>query len=79
MVIDPTVTVAAYFSGSYQDVAYGIGHDSHGLVYIGSTTQSIDIPLGGGSLQTAEGGDQRSLWRIVETQGCRKALRVSSM
>jgi hypothetical protein len=56
LVIDPTVTVAHYFGGSYQDIAYGIGHDAKGRIYVGGTTESKDLPLVGSSLQTTEGG-----------------------
>lgn len=56
LVIDPVVTVAQYFSGSYQDIVYGIGHDSHGLVYVGGSTNSSDIPLVGTPLQNTNGG-----------------------
>ena len=40
LVIDPVITVAQYFGGSYSDIAYTIGHDSNGLVYIGGNTFS---------------------------------------
>lgn len=56
LVIDPTIIVSQYFSGSYQDIAYTIGHDSNGLIYIGGNTESTDIPLAGSSYQTANGG-----------------------
>jgi hypothetical protein len=55
LVIDPVV-VAQYFSGSYEDVAYAIGHDAKGLVYVAGSTSSFDIPLAGSSLQSTEGG-----------------------
>jgi hypothetical protein len=56
LVIDPVLIVAQYFAGSSANIAYGIGHDSKGLVYIAGTTQSTDLPLVGSSLQTTEGG-----------------------
>jgi hypothetical protein len=56
LVIDPVLTVAQYFAGSYADIAYGIGHDAKGLIYIGGTTESTDLRLAGSSLQTTEGG-----------------------
>ncbi len=56
LVIDPTLKVAQYVAGSYQDVAYGIGHDSKGLVYLGGVTQSTDIPLAGNPVQNTPGG-----------------------
>ncbi len=56
LVIDPVLTVAQYFAGSYADIAYGVGHDAKGLLYIGGTTESTDLLLAGSSLQTTEGG-----------------------
>ncbi len=56
LVIDPVLIVAQYFAGSSANIAYGIGHDSKGLVYIAGTTESTDLPLVGSSLQTKEGG-----------------------
>ncbi len=56
LVIDPVLVVAQYFAGSYADIAYGMGHDAKGRVYIAGTTQSTDLPLVGSSLQTTEGG-----------------------
>lgn len=56
LVIDPVLVAAQYFAGSYQNIAYGIGHDANGLVYIGGTTESTDLPLVGSSYQTTEGG-----------------------
>jgi hypothetical protein len=65
LVIDPVLVVAQYFAGSYQTIAYGIGHDAKGLVYIGGTTESIDLPLVGSSLQTTEGGGQDLFLAVV--------------
>ena len=56
LVIDPVLIVAHYIAGSSANIAYGIGHDSKGLVYIGGTTESTDLPLVGSSLQKTEGG-----------------------
>jgi len=56
LVIDPVLKAAQYIAGSYADIAYGIGHDAKGLVYIGGTTESTDLGLVGSSLQTTEGG-----------------------
>jgi hypothetical protein len=56
LVIDPTLKVAQYIAGSYQDIAYGIGHDAKGLLYIGGTTESTDLTLAGSPLQSTAGG-----------------------
>jgi Beta-propeller repeat len=65
LVIDPVLVVAQYFAGSYENVAYGIGHDGNGKVYIGGTTQSTDLPLVGTPYQSTEGGDQDLFFAIV--------------
>ncbi len=57
LVIDPVIMVAQYFAGSYSDIAYAIGHDSKGLVYVGGNTFSPDLPLVGSSYQTTDGGN----------------------
>ena len=57
LVIDPVLTTAVYLFGSEQDIAYGIGHDSKGLLYIAGTTLSSDFSPGGTPDQaTAVGG-----------------------
>ena len=65
LVIDPTLVVSHYFAGSFETIAYGIGHDSKGLVYIGGTTQSTDLTLAGSSYQKTENGDQDLFLAIV--------------
>ena len=65
LVIDPALVVAQYFAGSSENIAYQIGHDRNGLIYVGGTTQSIDLPLVGSSYQTTEGGDQDLFVAIV--------------
>jgi hypothetical protein len=65
LVIDPVLVVAQYFAALYENVAYGIGHDSNGLVYIAGNTQSTDLPLVGSSYQSSEGGDQDLFLAIV--------------
>ena len=56
LVIDPVLTMAAYVAGSEQDIAYGIGHDSNGLLYIAGTTLSTDFPPAGTPDQSLPGG-----------------------
>jgi len=65
LVIDPALVVAQYFAGSSENIAYQIGHDGNGLIYVGGTTQSVDLPLAGTPYQTAEGGDQDLFIAIV--------------
>ncbi|MGB6945011.1 MAG: hypothetical protein WBE37_21615 [Bryobacteraceae bacterium] len=65
LVIDPVITVAQYFGGSYSDIAYTIGHDSNGLVYIGGNTFSPDLPLVGSSYQTVNNGTENLFLAVV--------------
>jgi hypothetical protein len=65
LVIDPVLIVAQYFSGSYLDVAYAIGHDSHGLIYIGGDTSSTDIPLAGTPYQSSQGGGLDLFFAVI--------------
>ncbi len=55
LVIDPLL-VAQYVAGTYQVIAYNIGHDSKGLIYVGGDTSTTDLPLAGASLQTSQAG-----------------------
>jgi Beta-propeller repeat len=55
LVIDPLL-IAQYFSGSYQVIAYGIGHDSNGRIYIGGDTSTTDLTLAGTPYQSSEAG-----------------------
>ncbi len=64
LVIDPLL-VAHYFSGSYQDIAEGIGHDSKGLIYVAGITSSSDIPLTGASLQSTQGGGLDLFFAVI--------------
>jgi Beta-propeller repeat len=65
LVIDPTLVVSQYIAGSYETVAYAIGHDANGLVYIGGSTQCTDLTLAGKPYQSTEGGDQDLFLAIV--------------
>jgi len=56
LVIDPVLTLAKYLAGSLQDIAYGIGHDAKGLLYVAGTTISTDFPAAGTPDQAALAG-----------------------
>jgi Beta-propeller repeat len=64
LVIDPLI-IAQYFSGSYQVIAYGIGHDSHGLIYIGGDTSTPDLPLVGTPYQSDEAGGLDLFFAVI--------------
>jgi len=64
LVIDPLI-VAQYFSGSYQDIAMAMGHDSNGLIYIGGQTSSTDLTLEGTPLQSTEGGGLDLFFAVI--------------
>jgi hypothetical protein len=64
LVIDPLI-IGQYFSGSYQVIAYGISHDSKGLIYIGGDTSTPDLPLEGTPYQTAEAGGVDLFFAVI--------------
>jgi len=43
VIIDPVLSLSAYFAGSQQDYASAIGHDTLGYIYVAGTTQSSDL------------------------------------
>jgi hypothetical protein len=55
LVIDPLI-IAQYVEGEYRVTAYGIGHDSKGLIYIGGDTSTPDLTFPGTPYQTSEAG-----------------------
>jgi Beta-propeller repeat len=65
LVIDPVIVAAQYFGGSYSDIAYGIGHDANGLVYIGGNTFSPDLPLVGSSYQNTLAGTENLFLAVI--------------
>lgn len=65
LVIDPVIVAAQYIGGSYSDIAYAIGHDSNGLVYVGGNTFSPDVPLVGSSYQTALAGTENVFLAVI--------------
>ena len=65
LVIDPEVLVAQYFAGSYSDVAYTMGHDKNGLVYVGGNTFSPDLALVGSSYQTSLKGIENVFLAVI--------------
>ncbi len=77
LVIDPVLVVAQYFAGSYETVAYAIGHDANGLEYIGGSTQSSDLTLEGSSYQATEGGGQDLFLAIVNPSASSQVIYVT--
>jgi hypothetical protein len=65
LVIDPEVLVAQYFAGSYSDIAYTMGHDKNGLVYVGGNTFSPDLALVGSSYQTSLKGIENLFLAVI--------------
>lgn len=65
LVIDPVLVAAQYFAGSYETIAYGIGHDGNGLVYIGGSTEAPDLTLAGTPYQSTQGGGMDLFLAIV--------------
>ena len=61
LVIDPVLTFSTYLAGSDTDIAYAIGHDQNGLIYVAGTTDSGDFPLAGTPTQSTNKGNT-DLW-----------------
>ena len=57
LVIDPVLSLSAYLAGSAQDIAYAIGHDSTGFLYVSGQTNSTDLPMPGSPLHAANAGN----------------------
>jgi Beta-propeller repeat/Cep192 domain 4/HYDIN/CFA65/VesB-like, Ig-like domain len=56
LVIDPTLIYSTYLGGSGGDVAYGVGVDSSGAVYVAGVTNSTNFPTSG-AYQAASNGN----------------------
>lgn len=56
LVIDPVLTFSYYLAGTGQDIGWGVGLDSKGLIYVAGTTASSDFDLAGDSNKTTLGG-----------------------
>jgi hypothetical protein len=56
LIIDPVLALSSYLGYSQQDVAYAIGHDRFGFLYIAGTTQSSDLLIAGPAFQPTPGG-----------------------
>ena len=56
LTIDPVLTFSAYLSGTTQDIAYGIGRDAKGLLYVAGTTAATDFTSAGNPKQVAAAG-----------------------
>lgn len=56
LIIDPQLTLSAYFGGSLAEAAVSVGHDRLGFLYVGGTTYSSDLPGTGNGFQTTLSG-----------------------
>jgi hypothetical protein len=56
LVIDPVLTLSAYVDGSSEDIAYAIGHDTIGFLYVSGITFSTDFPVTSNASQATFGG-----------------------
>ncbi len=66
LVIDPVLTLSQYLAGAAQDIAYTIGHDSRGLIYVAGTTTSLDFAVAGIPLQQAPGGGVDLFFTVID-------------
>ena len=58
LIIDPQLALSAYIAGSFEDIAYSIGHDASGFIYVGGVTNSSDLPATGDARQGTIGGGE---------------------
>lgn len=56
LIIDPQLTLSAYFAGSLQDVATAVRHDAAGFIYVAGSTMSSDFTTTDNPYQSANGG-----------------------
>ena len=56
LIIDPTLAYATYLGGNDNDSSRGVAVDSAGNIYVTGFTYSVNLPVTGGSLQTAYHG-----------------------
>ncbi len=56
LTIDPDVLWSTYFGGSGAEVSYGIAADANGNVYAGGYSNSVDLPVSPGVVQTVNAG-----------------------
>jgi len=79
LVIDPILLLGQYLGGSSEDIAYAIGHDANGLIYVAGTTYSTDWELVGSSLQTAAGGGADLFLAIIKpsTSGAAQVIYLT--
>jgi all-beta uncharacterized protein/beta-propeller repeat-containing protein len=65
LVIDPVITLSLYLAGSSEDIAYAIGHDTIGFLYVGGETFSTDFPVTSNATQaTLAGGSDLFMAKI---------------
>lgn len=57
LIIDPTLSYASYLGGSNDDAARGMAIDTSGNMYITGFTQSNNLPVTSGALQTSYHGN----------------------
>jgi Beta-propeller repeat len=66
LVIDPVLSLAQYLGGALEDIAYGIGHDSNGLIYVAGTTYSADFVAAGTPFQAAAAGGRDLFLAVID-------------
>jgi Beta-propeller repeat/Abnormal spindle-like microcephaly-assoc'd, ASPM-SPD-2-Hydin len=68
MTIDPALLLSTYLGGTGGDVAYGVGVDTAGNVYVAGETNSTDFPTAA-AIQSATGGGGDAFISKLNTTG----------
>lgn len=80
LIIDPTITYAAYLQGELPDSVVSVAHDPQGRIYVAGSTFSTEFPVTAQAYQSAVGGtDAENLWvaQIDPTAGSNALIYCS--
>jgi hypothetical protein len=74
LIVDPSISYAAYLSGSIADFGLAIAHDSNGILYLAGNTYSIDFPSTGNAYQPANAGNLDIWLMMLDPNGGANAI-----
>jgi hypothetical protein len=78
LIVDPSISYAAYLSGAIADFGLAIAHDSQGILYLAGNTYSVDFPNTSNAYQAANAGNL-DIWLMkLDPNGGSNAIVYSS-